>query len=83
MQYLIMCRSLTYAQRASRYLERMGIYNGVIKAPAGLGANGCAYCVSVKGDKGKMAAKLLRNEGLTTGKVYLRKSDGSIEELIV
>ena len=39
MRYLIMCRSLTYAQRAARVLERAGIGAGIIKAPAGLTGN--------------------------------------------
>ena len=81
MQYLIMCRSLTYAQRASRFLERNGIANGIVKAPSVLGANGCAYCVSVRGRKGEKAVELLKNEGTTTGKIYIIMPDGSIEEL--
>ena len=46
-QYLIMCRSLTYAQRAQKQLERAGISAAVVKAPQGLNTSGCGYAVSV------------------------------------
>ena len=36
MQYLIMCRSLTSAQKSAALLERKGISASVIKAPQGL-----------------------------------------------
>ena len=35
MQYLIMCRSMTYAQRSAALLERSGISAKVVKAPQG------------------------------------------------
>ena len=46
-QYLIMCRSLTYAQRAQKQLESLGITANVVKAPQGLNTSGCGYAVSV------------------------------------
>ena len=81
MRYLIMCRSLTYAQRAARALERSGIGTGVLKAPAGLTGNGCSYCVTVSATKGQRAVKILRSENLLQGKVYLQKADSSTEEV--
>ena len=32
-QYLLMCRSLTYAQKSVKLLERSGITAAVVKAP--------------------------------------------------
>lgn len=81
MQYLFMCRSLTYAQRAQRYLERFGISAGILKAPSSLGTNGCAYCLTVSEAKFERSAELLKNESFVTGRIYIRKSDGSIEEI--
>lgn len=81
MRYLIMCRSLTYAQRAARTLERVGISAGVIKAPAGLTGNGCSYCVTVSLNKGKKAVDKLRSENLLQGKIYLQRADNSTEEV--
>ena len=42
---LILCRSLTYAQRSSRVLERAGITAVVRKAPLSVSKTGCTYCV--------------------------------------
>lgn len=43
---LIMCRSLTYAQRSSQVLERAGITATVLKAPQSVSKTGCTYCVN-------------------------------------
>ena len=42
-QYLLMCRSLTYAQKSVKLLERSGITAAVVKAPQGLSSSGCGY----------------------------------------
>ena len=81
MRYLIMCRSLTYAQRASRALEKSGIGSGVIKAPAGLTGNGCSYCVTVSLSRGQRAVNILRSENLLQGKVFLQNNDNSTREV--
>lgn len=44
---LIMCRSLTYAQRSSQVLERAGITATVLKAPQSVSKTGCTYCVKL------------------------------------
>ncbi len=41
-QYLLMCRSLTYAQKSVKLLERSGITAAVVKAPQGLSSSGAA-----------------------------------------
>ena len=46
-QYLLMCRSLTYAQKSVKLLERSGITAAVVKAPPGLSRSGCGYAVSL------------------------------------
>ena len=47
LNYLIACRSLTYAQRAARTLERNGITAAVIRMPRELSEASCAYAVRV------------------------------------
>lgn len=80
MRYLIMCRSLTYAQRAARALEKSGISAGVLKAPKLAAGNGCGYCVSVSYARGFAAADILRREGLLQGKIFEQYSDGTLKE---
>lgn len=83
MRYVFMCRSLTYAQSASRMLEKNAISASVKKAPTGLSGSGCSYSVSVSYMKGTAAAGVLRREGLLQGKVFLRHDDGSHTEVIL
>ena len=49
-QYLIMCRSLTNAQKSVKLLERSGIFGSVVKAPGELSGKGCGYAVSLRRD---------------------------------
>ena len=47
MYYLIMCRSLTYAQRVANTLERAGIPARILRSPAEISPRGCSYSVRV------------------------------------
>lgn len=47
MFYLIMCRSLTYAQRVANTLERAGIPARILRSPAEISPNCCSYSVRV------------------------------------
>ena len=47
MVYLIMCRSLTYAQRVSNALERAGIPARVLRSPGEISPTGCSYSVNL------------------------------------
>ena len=47
MKVLIMCRSLTTAQRGALLLERRSISVSVVKAPQHLRGNGCGYALSL------------------------------------
>ncbi len=79
-QYLIMCRSLTYAQRAERVLSQNGINSNVIKAPQNLLTGGCGYAVSLRKNFDK-AYSILNSSGLIKGKVFMRVNEGEYEEL--
>ena len=79
MKYLIMCKSLTNAQRAALALERRGVSAVVVKAPHSLRANGCGYALSLY-RRLPEAAEILKAEGLLTGRIYLRLEDGSYRE---
>lgn len=79
--YLIMCRSLTYAQRAQRVLERAGIGSAVVKAPQEASGTGCTYGVRVPERKLDAAVNMLRKSGLPLGKTYRYNADGSLSEV--
>ena len=79
MKYLIMCKSLTNAQRAAMLLERRGISAVVVKAPQHLRTNGCGYAVSLYRRLDEAAA-MLKEANLLTGRIYIRSEDGSYRE---
>lgn len=81
LHYLIMCRSLTYAQRAARVLEQAGITAIVTKAPQGITTEGCVYCVKIPERKLSDALYELNCAKLTPGKVYMYGPDGGASEV--
>ena len=80
MQYLIMCRSMTYAQRSAALLERSGISAKVVKAPQGLSGSGCGYGVSLYRHF-EEARDLLKKNKLISGKTFLRDDNGEYREI--
>ena len=79
-QYLIMCRSLTFAQRSARLLERSGITAAVVKAPQGLSTSGCGYAVQLYGHFDE-AVWILKKNNLLTGKLFSRRDNGNYTEV--
>lgn len=79
-QYLIMCRSLTYAQRSARLLERAGITATVVKAPQGLTTGGCGYAVSLF-KRFDEAVAILKRNNLISGKLFKRTAQGEYTEV--
>lgn len=78
---LILCRSLTYAQRAALALERAGITATVRRAPQELSGAGCAYGMKLKQTDLERARALLDRGTYRIGKTYLLEADGSAREV--
>lgn len=81
-QYLIMCRSLTNAQKSKKLLEHNGIFGSVVKAPNELSSKGCGYAVSLRHDM-EAALAILKRSGLISGKIYERAQDGKYSEVVL
>ena len=81
-RYLIMCRSLTYAQRASRLLERHGITAAITKLPQSVADSGCSYCVRVNEKNYRSALTILKEAGLNPGKVFRLNEGGEPQEVL-
>jgi len=47
--YLILARSVTYAQRMQRAISRAGIRCQMFRAPRDLSDSGCAYVIKLEG----------------------------------
>lgn len=81
MQYMIMCRSLTYAQRAASALERSGITAAISRAPQELTGGGCGYCVKVSGRRFNSALKALDAKEIPYGRLFRIEEDGGYTEV--
>ncbi len=79
MHYLLSFRSLTFAQRAARVLERAGITGTVSRVPKAASTKGCAYCVIVAARHKERALAILTGAGITPERVLLRRPDGTLE----
>lgn len=79
--YLIVCRSLTYAQRTAHVLERAGIPGYVLRAPKLISKEGCGYCVRIPERRLTDALMVLRREGMAPKQVFLQSADGEYSEV--
>jgi len=78
---VIMCRSISYAQRGERLLERSNISASIVKAPQSVTSEGCSYGLRV-GEKNKgKAIVILKNSGIRIGRIFKLESDGSFVEV--
>ncbi|HIW93262.1 MAG TPA: DUF3343 domain-containing protein [Candidatus Flavonifractor merdipullorum] len=79
--YLILCRSLTYAQRTAAVLERAGITAHLLRSPKRVVGEGCGYSVKVSERNLAAALLALRRAGLSPKQVFLTAGDGSYREV--
>lgn len=69
--YLILARSVTYAQRMQKALGRMGIRCQIYRAPRDLTNLGCAYAVRIAAGDLQTALKTLHAEALDPIQIFL------------
>lgn len=79
--YLLICRSLTYAQRTAKTLERAGITAIVTKVPQSISSDGCGYCVKVSAKNITNALVALKDAELYPIKIYVLYADGGFNEV--
>ena len=70
--YLIVCRSLTYAQRTASALERAGITAHILRSPKMVSERNLAPALLILG-----------RVGLTPKRIYIMSSDGSYKEVLL
>lgn len=78
--YLLICRSLTYAQRVAKALENSGISAVVTRTPYEISSQGCGYSVKISEARFSHALLVLKAAGLSPIKIYTIYSDGHIME---
>ena len=79
--YLIICRSLTYAQRTAAVLERAGITARILRSPKSIAGEGCSHAVKVSERRLAEALVLLNRAELKPTRVYFTEEDGSYREV--
>ena len=79
--YLILCRSLTQAQRSARALERAGVAAHIMRCPKGLSAEGCSHCVKIKNGALERAVDILSFAGLKPKHIFGNDGAGGYEEV--
>ena len=78
--YLILCRSLTRAQRSASVLERVGIPTHIMRCPKGISTEGCSHCVKITNALEQALETLLR-AGLEPKHVFAGDGAGGFEEV--
>lgn len=81
--YLIVCRTLTYAQRTAAALERTGIRARILRSPQSISGEGCSHCVRVARSDLDRALIVLDRAGLQPKRVFAAQNDGSYTEIML
>lgn len=79
--YLVVCRSLTYAQRTAKFLERAGITAHILRSPKSIAGEGCSHSVKISQRNLTDALTILHQVGLSPLRLYMIAGDGSYKEV--
>ena len=77
--YLILARSVTYAQRMQKVLARAGVRSRIFRAPREVTELGCAYAVRVEHYEIQKAVRVIRGEGLPFVQIFVFRN-GAYQE---
>lgn len=70
MGFLIIVKSITYAQRALGILSRNGISSNIIKPPVSLGKGSCSYALKIKEINPEKAVSVLKSSNIPISGVF-------------
>ena len=79
--YLIICRSLTFAQKTASALDRAGITAHIMRAPRVASVSGCSHAVKISERNLTDSLMVLNRVGLSPERVYILSADGSYKEV--
>lgn len=80
--YLMIARSVTYAQRMEKALSLAGIRSQIFRAPKELTSMGCAYAVRLGGPNLGAALAVLHRAGLDPIRIFISQPGGYREVLL-
>ncbi len=79
--YLIICRSLTFAQRTAAALERAGITAHILRTPKVIAGSGCSHAVKISQRRLSEALVVLKRADLTPDQIFITTGDDSFREV--
>ena len=79
--YLIVCRSLTYAQRTAAALERAGITARILRSPKSIAGEGCSHSVKISQRNLPDALRTLNNAQLAPKRIFITAGDDNYQEV--
>ena len=81
--YLLTYRSLTYAQRTSRLLERAGTGVSIVRTPQEISTEGCGYALKIKERDLERALAVLKASDAYPKRIFRSCPDGRYEAVSV
>lgn len=81
-KYILLCRSITHAQRLQVTLERIGVRCRIERPPIGLSDKGCSYAVAVRPEYFAAAIQHLRGGHLLPERIFYSLGDGTYREIL-
>lgn len=78
--YYVTFRSVTFAQRGEKMLQKAGIRCTLQRTPKWIEAQGCGYSLRLWTQDVKPALQLLQQAQIPMRKVYIQARDGQLEE---
>ena len=80
---VITFRSVTPAQRGEEVLRRAGMECSIQRTPRWMEEQGCGYSLRLRCRDIQPAVDLLRKEAVPYRKVYYRRENGKLEEMVL
>ena len=79
--YLMVGRSLTYAERTGAALERTGITARVLRSPKSIAGEGCSHSVKISQRSLPEALLVLQRADLAPKRIFITAGAGSYQEV--
>jgi len=83
MGYYITFRSVTFAQRAEKMLQKKNIRAGIMRTPRWMEEQGCGYALKIWVKDIAAVVRLLRENQIQLRRVYQYRGEGDLEEITV
>ena len=76
-------RSVTYAQRGEKELQKYGVRAALLRTPKWMESQGCGYSLRIHTEDLLAVISLLREKGVIFRRVYVQNQEGGLEEVTI